>query len=333
MKFMSRRLMAIARTMLGVGLIYYILFVRDNGFDSSEFLNTGWLFVVLPLLALIGGAVESLRLGLLCRSQSAHLGFWHGLRLVLISVFFNFFIPGGTGGDVAKMYYLAADNPGKGVELATVVFVDRVTGLLGLIITVMGLALMNAHIIAEYSVIKMLVQVLVTVLFVTFIIALIIYSGWFQKKRLYKSMRRRLPLQHFVDRIAAAVDAFWVHKLALFAAIVVSVLGNGVMIGMFLFAGVVFMPDVSGMTICFLSVLGMFANALPITPGGLGVGEAAFDGLFGLLGLSGGAMLIIAWRLGMLPLGLAGGVIYLLGAGRKSGLDPQYGAQSGDDIA
>ena len=104
-------------------------------------------------------------------------------------------------------------------------------------------------------------------------------------------------------------------------------------IGMFLSAGAVYMPDVPGMTVCFLALLGMFANALPVTPGGLGVGEAAFDRLFGLLGLSGGAMLIIAWRLGMLPLGLAGGVIYLLGAGRKSGFDTQYGVQSGDDIA
>ncbi len=323
MKPVSGKILAIGRIVLGLALVGFILFGRDNGIDISLFLDAAWLFAILPLLALVGGSVEALRLGLLCRSQQAQLGFWHGLRLVLVSVFFNFFVPGGTGGDVAKMYYLAADNPGKGLELAVVVFVDRVTGLLGLIITVMILALINVPLVSEYPLIRWLLGLLAAVLAVVAVFALLFYAGAFRKNMVFRYIKEKLPLQHYVDRVAEAVNAFRVHKLALLVAVVISVLGNGAMVFMFLLAGTVFMPDTPVAAVCFLAVLGMFANALPLTPGGLGVGEAAFEGLFGLLGISAGAMLMVSWRLGMLPLGLLGGLYYITGVRRKPALDTQ----------
>jgi uncharacterized protein (TIRG00374 family) len=323
MKPVSGKILAIGRIVLGLALVGFILFGRDNGIDISLFLDAAWLFAILPLLALVGGSVEALRLGLLCRSQQTQLGFWHGLRLVLVSVFFNFFVPGGTGGDVAKMYYLAADNPGKGLELAVVVFVDRVTGLLGLIITVMILALVNVPLVSEYPLIRWLLGLLAAMLAVVAVFALLFHAEGFRKSRVFRYIREKLPMQLYVDRAAEAVNAFRVHKLTLLVAVVISVLGNGAMVFMFLLAGTVFMPDTPGAAVCFLAVLGMFANALPLTPGGLGVGEAAFEGLFGLLGISAGAMLMVSWRLGMLPLGLLGGLYYITGVRRKPALDTQ----------
>ena len=62
--------------------------------------------------------------------------------------------------------------------------------------------------------------------------------------------------------------------------------------------------------------LGHLANTLPITPGGLGVGEAAFNKLFALAGLEGGAETLLGWRLLTLLLGLVGLVFYLQGRKR-----------------
>ena len=64
------------------------------------------------------------------------------------------------------------------------------------------------------------------------------------------------------------------------------------------------------------SLLGALANVLPITPGGMGVGEAAAEHLFGLLGLAGGAALIVTWRLSALPVCVLGVVLSLLGVRR-----------------
>jgi uncharacterized membrane protein YbhN (UPF0104 family) len=81
-------------------------------------------------------------------------------------------------------------------------------------------------------------------------------------------------------------------------------------------AAKVFMPNAEPLTVSLLALLGMLANALPITPGGLGVGEAAFEGLFRTVGYSGGARLILAWRVGMLALCCLGSALYMAGARR-----------------
>jgi len=64
----------------------------------------------------------------------------------------------------------------------------------------------------------------------------------------------------------------------------------------------------------FIIVLpfGMIATVLPIAPGGLGVGHVAFDKLFSLIGLSGGANVFNVIALGQLALNLTGIIPYLL---------------------
>jgi uncharacterized membrane protein YbhN (UPF0104 family) len=66
----------------------------------------------------------------------------------------------------------------------------------------------------------------------------------------------------------------------------------------------------------FLAALGFVANNVPLTPGGIGVGEAAFDSLFSLVGVSGGAAAMLSWRLLLLTLVPPGLVVYLGGRRR-----------------
>jgi len=58
---------------------------------------------------------------------------------------------------------------------------------------------------------------------------------------------------------------------------------------------------------------GTLANALPLTPGGLGVGEAAFVGLFSAIGAAGGAEAILAWRVLTTLIDLVGGALLVVG--------------------
>jgi len=50
-----------------------------------------------------------------------------------------------------------------------------------------------------------------------------------------------------------------------------------------------------------------------VTPGGLGVGEAAFAAAFGLMGFRGGAQLLILMRLGVIPIAVLGALRYMIG--------------------
>jgi uncharacterized protein (TIRG00374 family) len=95
--------------------------------------NTKWL-----VLGLAGyGAVEvvaTLRWQILLRVQGLHLSYIRLLGLTMIGVFFNFFIPGGTGGDALKMFYLVKETPGRKSTAILSVLVDRLIGLFALIV-------------------------------------------------------------------------------------------------------------------------------------------------------------------------------------------------------
>jgi uncharacterized membrane protein YbhN (UPF0104 family) len=68
---------------------------------------------------------------------------------------------------------------------------------------------------------------------------------------------------------------------------------------------------------CLVIPIGHIVNSLPLTPGGLGVGETAFNTLFNITGLRGGAEALLCSRIWTALVGLIGFVFYLRGIRRK----------------
>jgi uncharacterized membrane protein YbhN (UPF0104 family) len=126
----------------------------------------------------------------------------------------------------------------------------------------------------------------------------------------------RAPLHRYLKRAACALYVFRKNKAALARAAALSVTGHLAVLGVMCAAARAFMPNAQLGAVCLLALLGLVANALPITPGGLGVGEAAFEGLFRTVGYGGGARLILAWRVGTLALCCLGCALYVTGARR-----------------
>jgi hypothetical protein len=97
-------------------------------------------------------------------------------------------------------------------------------------------------------------------------------------------------------RIFEVVHAYRRRPVALLAGIGFSLCAQTFLVaGAFLLA-IVVASDGADPVMLVLMPLGYVANALPLTPGGLGVGEAAFEQLFQLAGLSGGADVALSWR-------------------------------------
>src|SRR5687768_8429401 len=66
--------------------------------------NVFWLLAGSTAYGLVE-LLSAVRWQWLLRVQGIRLSWARVLLLTLIGVFFNFFIPGGTGGDVVKVYY------------------------------------------------------------------------------------------------------------------------------------------------------------------------------------------------------------------------------------
>jgi glycosyltransferase 2 family protein len=75
-------------------------------------------------------------------------------------------------------------------------------------------------------------------------------------------------------------------------------------------------PGSFSMRLALVAPIGHLVNSLPLTPGGIGVGETAFNTLFKLTGMSGGAEALLCLRLWNVLVGSLGLVVYLLGMRR-----------------
>jgi uncharacterized protein (TIRG00374 family) len=94
----------------------------------------GW---ALSSLLIVGLAV---RWQLFLRQQGIPLSFATVFSLTWAGQFFNSILPGATGGDVVKIYQLCRLVPDRKAAVAATVFVDRLSGLLALLVLA-GIAL------------------------------------------------------------------------------------------------------------------------------------------------------------------------------------------------
>lgn len=317
-----KHLFTILRAALGVGLLYYVLKVTGGWAAAKQLISTKWLLPWLSCLTIFSAAIEAKRLGFLFGAQGMRLSFVNSYRVVAIGALFNFCIPGGTGGDVMKLYYLAAGNRGRRVEIATVLFVDRAVALFCMLCLAVALALLDGRLVWDRPLIGGLVSTAALCAIGLFAGGAVACSTRLRASRWYT----RLPLHRYLERAADALYVFRKNKTALAKAAALSVIGHLALLCVFSAAGRVFMPNAPAITVSMLALLGLLANALPITPGGLGVGEAAFEGLFRLAGYSHGAQLILAWRAGMIALCSLGCALYIAGAHRVGQTSEAAGA-------
>jgi glycosyltransferase 2 family protein len=316
MKNTIRHIFIILRVALGVALLYYVLKVNGGWVAAKQLISTKWLLPWLSALTIFASTIEARRLVVLFGAQGMRLSFVEGYRAVAIAALFNFCIPGGTGGDVMKLYYLAADSRGRRIEIATLVFVDRATALFCMLSLTVALAMLDGRLVWDYPLIGSLVAAAAVAALGLLVCGAVACSTRLRESRLYAYLMERAPLRHYLMRAADALYVFRKNKATLAKAAALSIVGHMALLCIMIAAGRVFMPNVQPLTVCLLSLLGMLANALPITPGGLGVGEAAYEGLFRLVGYEGGARLILAWRVGMLALCFLGSALYMTGARR-----------------
>jgi len=77
------------------------------------------------------------RWSLLLKVQSISIGFWPAVRLHFLGLFYNNCLPGAIGGDLPRAWYVTKHTDKK-LEAALSVFVDRVIGLIGMLLMAFG---------------------------------------------------------------------------------------------------------------------------------------------------------------------------------------------------
>ena len=102
--------------------------------DAIERADQKWLIIGLPV-ALIGEVANIMRWQILMRVQGMIMSWRRATMLFFVGLFFNLFLPGYTGGDFARLYYLMREFPDKRKEAILTVVMDRLIGVAALVIT------------------------------------------------------------------------------------------------------------------------------------------------------------------------------------------------------
>lgn len=307
--------MAALRVLLGGALVAFVLSRSGAaaGDALSRLLDAPFVLVVLFTLPFLGNVLEAARLVVLVDALGIRLRLLPTCGVVAVASLFNYAIPGGTGGDVMKLYYVGREHRGRLIETATALLADRATALFTLLLVILGLAALDPGTVAGQPVLQLLVAGSAFGAVALAGLGLLSTSQRLRATGLYAWVTTRAPLHRHLARLGDAILAFGARPSAIFGAMGLCVVGHVLLVWVFVLLGGVVVPDVPAATVGLLALLGMLANAIPVTPGGLGVGEVAFERLFHLVGASGGAFLMVAWRVGMIPIALTGFAVYASG--------------------
>jgi uncharacterized protein (TIRG00374 family) len=236
-------------------------------------------------------------------------------RLTFLGLFFNLIVPGLTGGDLPKAVLAARENPGRRADAVVSVLVDRVLGLLALV------ALAGLVIVASGDAFTEL-RVPVALVIGAAVLGAVVYVNPTLRRLLHVDrMASRLPFADRLRSLDRAALAYARHPLELTVAVLLSFLNHGVVIVAVQQLGTAFGLDAFGVALrdYFVVVpVGNVVTALPLSPGGWGIGEAAYKVLFEMVGGDGdlGVAVSITFRLCQLALGLLGGLFLLMPGGK-----------------
>ena len=127
---MKSRIVLLVKIVVASGLLYYLL--QSGKIDLGRLVDRlndprGWGWVALAqalVLAMLFFA--AIRWNLLLRAQGIVYSFREVFSLGMIGFFFNQFVPGSTGGDLVKAYYVSVEHSELRAAGVTTVFLDRV---------------------------------------------------------------------------------------------------------------------------------------------------------------------------------------------------------------
>jgi uncharacterized protein (TIRG00374 family) len=251
--------------------------------------------LLLALLIFVPGLlITFMRWYILVRAQQLPFKVSDAFRLGLIGFFLNSVLPGSVGGDIVKAAFLMREQGRRTVAIATIL-VDRVIGLLGLIWLV---ALLGNCFWALGSTAVTENKKLQFIILSASSIALGSLAFWYllgilPARRADKFAQRLEHIRKVGHPAAEFWRAIWMYRLqarAVLETLLLSVLGHLCFVLAFYCAALVFgdadqAANIPSLTQHFLLIpLGLAIQALPLSPGGLGIGEASFAWLYGLVG-------------------------------------------------
>lgn len=265
---------------LGISLIAWMVLTGKLDLSTVGLLP---LPLVLQLFALIvvQTLLAAMRVRYILDHQGIKTGLWQCLLFNCSGILYSAFLPGGISGDAVRAYLFMKAIPDHRLPILGAMFLDRVLGLLSMV--TLGLCA------ALYMAIKLPVIRPYLLAFSGVFIALIV----------------GLAVLHFVggrhkhrDVPRSRLESLWARLMRVIAELRIHHYTVSVLLWVVLQSVFIHLTAVAVIYLCsvhsraglgFLEVfvatpIGLLVNAIPLSPGGLGIGENAFEILYRAIG-------------------------------------------------
>ena len=277
---MKRILLTILQLSVTVAMLWWVFHdpgQRAKMWEALQKANYWWIAAAVLAYVTVE-ASAAIRWQILLRVQKINLGMSRVSALFLIGMFYNQFLPGGTGGDIIKSYLLLKETKKKAGGLLAVVF-DRLIGLVALVTITVALVslrfdwLWNTPVTVEAGGVtpRRLLLLLLFLLGTSLagLVASFIVSGF----NLFRWLPHKFPGRDKLMEISAAYHLYARHWVATTAAFVASLVAHLATFTTFLCVAYAFGAVVS--VVDFFAVLPIerTITALPISFAGVGLRE------------------------------------------------------------
>src|SRR5881396_3624474 len=201
---MKKILVTIFQLAVTIAVLYWVYHDPNRRAQMAEAIRDAqYHWVVVGILAYVLVEIAAaFRWHVLLKVQGIHLSLPRLSGLFLIGMFYNQFLPGGTGGDIIKSYFLLKETADKKAGALLAVVFDRFIGLVALVAITGGLISLRFDFLSQKPETRNLLWLLLALLgaSVAFLISTFVISGF----KLLHSLPARFPGRDRLIEISAA---------------------------------------------------------------------------------------------------------------------------------
>lgn len=318
-----KKVLSFLKYPLMIFLVWYL--IASGKFDYKSlaiFLDVRRIVVIFAviLLLVLSSMFFSKRYQIFLNASGYVVRFVQAFTIILIGFFYNNFLPGGTGGDFMRVYYLKRKEKVP-ISIGTAVTLfDRLLGMLGLVVV----AVLSLWWVAQYSSASFDLinnNTLLVSLVILIPIAAVATLFLLRIPAIYNFLERLLSRLFFGEKMVSFMETFQtliMNTKAIIISFLLCLAGH--LITLTCISILAYMLYGSSAVYATFAVAGivLLTAVVPVTPGNIGWTEWLADGFYRIFGVEGGATIFALWRVVTVLFSLIGGIVYLRAGGKKT---------------
>jgi uncharacterized protein (TIRG00374 family) len=321
-------LLKTAITCLLIFILFWIIDWRES-LQIIAGISLPMVSVLFSIMIFMIG-ISCLKWKIFLHARKIYVPFHHLFTLYMVGYFFNNFLPSNVGGDVARGMILGKQIKNASDSFGSV-FLERFTGLLGLLILACIVFALNMKLIRIPSIGMFLCLFLVAF----FVMGFLLFSE--RTRKIFNVIISAYPLKSIKDKLIKFLDAIYYFRnqpMVLTKAMLISFLFHFMTVINTLAVCMALDIPVSIMDLATIVPIILLIAVFPVSLNGIGVWEGSFAYFFSLIGVAPAAALSVALVLRGLNIvtSLMGGIC-LLFLNRLSSSDTPYQKSLADKAA